>query len=79
MVIIAIVLGLIWLVSGWYIADKVIKYYDNYDLVGSTPPYDIVKYWKMCRKERDKFYWWILFINIAAFVIGVSIVFILIL
>ena len=78
MVIIAIVLGLIWLVSGWYIADKVIKYYDNYDLVGSTPPYDIVKYWKMCRKEGDKFHWWILFINLAALVIGVIIVFALI-
>ena len=74
MVIIAIVLGLIWLVSGWYITDKVYKYYDNYDLVGSTPPYDIVKYWKMCRKEGDKFQKWILIINIASFVIGVIVI-----
>ena len=77
MVIIAIVLGLIWLVSSWYISDILYHYYDNYDILWSTPPYDIVKYWKMCKKEGDKvsgFQKWILIINIASFIIGVIVI-----
>ena len=67
MEIIAIVLGVIWLISGWYISYTVCQYYDKI----WYSPFDIVRYWRMCRKERNKFQKWILIINIAAFVIGV--------
>ncbi len=64
---IAIVFGVIWLVSGWYISYTVNHYYDKL----WYSPFDIVRYWRMCRKEKDKFQIWILIINISAFVIGV--------
>ena len=67
MEIIAIVFFVIWLVSGWYISYKVNHYYDKL----WYSPFDIVRYWRMCRKEKDKFLIWILIINISAFVIGV--------
>jgi|GEM_PF-3595241 len=64
---IAIVFGVIWLVSGWYISYTVNHYYDKL----WYSPFDIVRYWRMWRKEKDKFQIWILIINISAFVIGV--------
>lgn len=67
MEIIAIVFFVIWFVSGCYIGYSVNHYYDK--LIHS--PFDIVRYWRMCRKEKDKFQIWILIINISAFVIGV--------
>lgn len=42
---IAIVFGVIWLVSGWYISYTVNHYYDKL----WYSPFDIVRYWKMCR------------------------------
>ena len=42
---IAIVFGVIWLVSGWYISYTGNHYYDKL----WYSPFDIVRYWKMCR------------------------------